>query len=143
MAEGFLRSAGELTAIRGRSRPALDRWVTPGVPCPPFARWERLNRTVPGYTGPGWPAWRAVHGSWPVRRSGHADQGAVGIAAIGGKVLRRPARGVSRGGGSIGPDGARPASRQRRAALAAGGTDSGPKVWPGPVPRGILSRRSR
>src|SRR5215831_4994745 len=103
MAEGSLRSAGELTAIRGRSRPALDRWVTPGVPCPPFARWERLNRTAPGYRGtsvalsaPG--AGRLAGPAGCARRAS-----AVDIVAIAGKLLRSPARGLSLGGGSRGP----------------------------------------
>src|SRR5215468_4347127 len=61
----------------------------------------------------------------------------VDITAIGGKLLRSPARGF-RYGAAAGR-GSRPGqgpatSRQRRAELVADGTDSGPKGRPGPVP---------
>src|SRR5215470_7472230 len=64
----------------------------------------------------------------------------VDITAIGGKLLRSPARGF-RYGAAAGR-GSRPGkgpatSRQRRAALVADGTDSGPKGRPGPVPPGV------
>src|SRR5215831_17250863 len=67
----------------------------------------------------------------------------VDITAIGGKLLRSPARGF-RYGAAAGR-GSRPGkgpatSRQRRAALVADGTDSGPKGRPGPVPPGCLLR---
>src|SRR5215831_6827800 len=67
----------------------------------------------------------------------------VDIAAIGGRLLRSPARGIRYG--AVAGRGSRPGkgpatSRQRRAALVADETDSGPKGRPGPVPPGCLVR---
>src|SRR5215510_669451 len=61
----------------------------------------------------------------------------VDIAAIGGRLLRSPARGIRYG--AVAGRGSRPGkgpatSRQRRAALVADETDSGPKGRPGPLP---------
>src|SRR6266496_3671858 len=97
MAEGLIRSAGELPAIRGRSRPALDRWVTPGVPCPPFARWERLNRTAPRHPEPRSPRplqrWEAGRtGRTPARRDGRSLSRGDFSCAVMRKVKSFPGR---------------------------------------------------
>jgi len=114
-----------------------------GSVMPALTRAGRLNRTALRHLGPGSARLPAGTGS-----AGRAARDAADHAWLTSRRSGVSCCGVQHGipvRGSRWTRGSRPGkgpatSRQRRAALVADGTDSGPKGRPGPVPPGCLLR---